>query len=120
MVCLQETKLACVDDNVIIQTSGQQFVGSYFYLPAQGTRGGVIVACSHDLYTLQSVTTGQYSISAIITSRADNSQWSITGVYGPQEDQEKIQFRPCLDLYRFLQKSHKRIKVKRNLANLKY
>ena len=92
VVCLQETKLACVDDNVIIQTLGQQFVGSYFYLPAQGTRGGVIVACSHDLYTLQSVTTGQYSISAIITSRADNSQWSITGVYGPQEDQEKIQF----------------------------
>ena len=67
-------------------------VATYAYLLAQGTRGGVIVACSHDLYTLQSVTTGQYSISAIITSRADNSQWSITGVYGPQEDQEKIQF----------------------------
>jgi len=81
-----------VDDSVIIQTLGQQFVGSYSYLPADGTRGGVIIACSQDHYNLHTVATGQHSVSANITSRADNSQWSITGVYGPQEDQEKIQF----------------------------
>ena len=67
-------------------------VATYAYLPAQGTRGCVIVVCSHDLNTLQSVVARQYSISVIITSRADNSQWSITGVYEPQEDHEKIQF----------------------------
>ena len=92
IVCLQETKLANVDDSVIIQTLGQQFVGSYSYLPADGTRGGVIIACSQDHYNLHTVATGQHAVSANITSRADNSQWSITGVYGPQEDQEKIQF----------------------------
>lgn len=41
---------------------------------------------------MHTVTTRQYYVSATITSRADNSTWSLTGVYGPQEDPAKLQF----------------------------
>ena len=41
---------------------------------------------------MQDVEFGQFSISATIKSRANNSEWSLTGVYGPQEEPEKLQF----------------------------
>lgn len=81
IVCLQETSLlAVVDDNIIINSLGQQFLGSYAYLPAQGIKGGVIIACSQDYYTMQTATVEQFSVTARLTSRADNSEWSLTGV----------------------------------------
>lgn len=92
IACLQETKLAVVDDTIITNTLGQQFVGSYAFLPAQGIRGGVIIACSQDYYTMQSISLGQFSVSATITNRANNATWSLPWVYGPQQDHEKIMF----------------------------
>jgi exonuclease III len=46
IVCLQETKLQPVDDRIITETLGPHFVGAYAALPANGVRGGVIIACS--------------------------------------------------------------------------
>ena len=35
----------------------------------------------------------RFSISGTIVHRADNSSWAITGVYGPQKDELKTEFR---------------------------
>lgn len=92
VVCLQETKLAVVDDGVIYTTLGSQFLGNYAAVPADGIRGGIIIACLQDHYELQQVDIRQYSVTAIIRRKADNGVWSLTGVYGPQGDNDKLQF----------------------------
>jgi exonuclease III len=45
IVCLQETKLQTVDNILIGSTLGQQFIDNYAALPAEGTRGRIIIAC---------------------------------------------------------------------------
>lgn len=92
VVCLQETKLAVVDDGVICSTFGQQFLGNYAGIPAAGVRGGVIIACSQDHNELTQVDVRQYSVTDTIGSKVDNGTWSISGVYSPQGDNEKVQF----------------------------
>lgn len=52
MVCLQKTKVSTVDDHFIAETLGPQFVGAYAVLPADNTRGGILVACSVDFFLL--------------------------------------------------------------------
>lgn len=44
IVCLQETKLNHIDDAVVAETLGQSFTENYAFLPAEGTRGGVLIA----------------------------------------------------------------------------
>lgn len=62
------------------------------FLPAQGVSGGIIIGCSRDHYTISDIITGEYTVTAKIKSQVDNSSWSITGVYGPQGDAEKLLF----------------------------
>jgi exonuclease III len=46
IVCLQETKLEIVNDFIVCKTLGSHFAGGYAFLPAEGTSGGVLIACS--------------------------------------------------------------------------
>jgi exonuclease III len=92
IICLQETKLQVVNDFTIAETLGGQFVGGYAVLPAEGVRGGVIIACSVHKYTIQDTVVGKYMVSANIKNRANGNLFSLTGVYGPQLDSEKEEF----------------------------
>jgi hypothetical protein len=75
------------------ETLGPRFQDNFLFKPAEGTRGGILIACSPD-FSLSplSVAPGDFSLSATVTDRSDGSQWSITGVYGPQEDADKYLF----------------------------
>lgn len=92
IVCLQETKLATVTDRNILSILGQNFVQSYAFLPASGTRGGIILACNANLFSLSEAVQGQFSLSATITMFEEGLQWSITVVYSPQLEADKIAF----------------------------
>lgn len=52
IVCLQETKMEFIDDMMVKETLGPQFATSFTYLPAQATRGGVLLAMHEDYYKL--------------------------------------------------------------------
>jgi hypothetical protein len=52
IVCLHETKLQAIDDPIVSNTIGQQFLNNYTVLPVDRTRGGVILTCSHDHFTM--------------------------------------------------------------------
>ena len=43
IVCLQETKMALVCLSTVLEALGSEF-DDYFYLPADGTRGGILLA----------------------------------------------------------------------------
>jgi exonuclease III len=92
IVCLQETKLDLVDDALIRSLLGQSFVDNYMVLPASGTRGGMILALSDSYFTLSDPHATPGSISATVNMRSEGTCWTITCVYGPQGEPEKLAF----------------------------
>jgi exonuclease III len=92
VVCLQETKIAHWTTRLVAETLGQDFAKNFTALPANDTRGGMLLAatCSH--FKLHNACTTAYTVSTTITMKADNVSWTITGVYGPQTDQDKLAF----------------------------
>lgn len=85
LVCLQETKLVVVTNSVISETLGSRFVDNFAYLPADGTRGGILVAASADHFAITALPhlTGAFSITVNVRDLSDNSEWSLSCVYGP-------------------------------------
>jgi exonuclease III len=92
IACLQETKLQTVTDSVVTEILGGRFSGNFVALPADGTRGGILLACSQDHFTIISSSTNTHSVTATIQRRSDNECWTLTVVYGPQGDTEKLDF----------------------------
>ena len=92
IVCLQETKLQQIDANIVMQTVGQCFANSFAALPAVQTRGGILLAVNEGYFGLSDVRYSQHAITATITMRDTSTQWQITVVYGPQNDDEKVMF----------------------------
>ncbi|CAM0954217.1 unnamed protein product [Alopecurus aequalis] len=92
-ICFQETKLAQVDRAIVLETLGARFSDNFIFKPATGTRGGLLIACTQD-FSIQHepLADGDFSISGLVTDRSDGSSWTMTGVYGPQEDPDKILF----------------------------
>lgn len=57
-----------------------------------GVSGGILIAAAEHFFTINHPTHTQHTVSAIITMLAENKTWTITGVYGPQSDVDKVQF----------------------------
>lgn len=91
-VCFQETKLTMLDDNIIISCLGQEYLGNYCFLLADGIRGGILLACKSRFLTLSQVHLTVNTISATISDNRLATLWTLTGVYGPQLRQEKRMF----------------------------
>ncbi|PNT71297.1 hypothetical protein BRADI_2g25972v3, partial [Brachypodium distachyon] len=43
VVCIQETKLHLITSSIVLQCLGAEF-SDFFFLPAEGTRGGILLA----------------------------------------------------------------------------
>lgn len=76
----------------MIRTVGAKFVKFFAVLPAEQTRGGILLAVNEDFFDLSNVELTTNTITATITMRAYGIQWKITVVYGPQGDAAKLQF----------------------------
>jgi exonuclease III len=92
VVCLQETKILNMSDAIVAETLGQCFISNYATLPAEGTRGAILLACSQDEFSLANVQIKQHSVTATIRKRRDNTSWTITVVYGPEGETAKLEF----------------------------
>jgi exonuclease III len=90
VVCIQETKMAVIFDHVVRECLGSSF-DNFFFLPANGTRGGILLAWQS---TLVSVTHPHFTENALIVriSIGGDQSWWLTGVYGPQRDVDKRAF----------------------------
>ncbi|PNT63325.1 hypothetical protein BRADI_4g14215v3 [Brachypodium distachyon] len=100
VVCIQETKLQLVDGRLIRDILGPKFCNNFATLPSAGTRGGMIMAVSDDYFMLSDIHLTTHSITATVTMRSEGIPWSLTSVYGPQSDAEKLLF---IDELRLLQ-----------------
>jgi exonuclease III len=84
VVCLQETKMAVITDRVVREALGPSFDGFYF-LPAAGTRGGILLAWQSALVSVSNPHLTENAITAHVTV-GDGDRWWFTGVYGPQSE----------------------------------
>ncbi|XP_073357863.1 uncharacterized protein [Aegilops tauschii subsp. strangulata] len=91
IVCLQETKLTHVSDAIVLETLGPSFEDFYF-LPADGTRGGILLAWQRATISLSNPLIGEHHMTALVSSLAGEGHWWLTGVYGPQDDDAKLEF----------------------------
>jgi exonuclease III len=86
-VCFQETKLQQISRAIVCEALGSRFADNYIYLPAIGTREGILIAGTADFsIALEPLAIGRFSVSGHVTNKENNNSWSITRVYVPQED----------------------------------
>ena len=90
LISLQETKLDVCDDVLIREMLGPMF--DFFYLPACHTCGGILLTWKRDTWTASSPNCRNFSLTAKVTHISSGEEWSITSVYGPQADQDKLVF----------------------------
>jgi hypothetical protein len=65
---------------------------NFAYLPAQGTRGGALLAINEDYYKISNPMVGEFTVSAQLHATTSLAQWGLTVVYGPQGDNDKLRF----------------------------
>jgi len=92
IVALQETKLAVFSEALVTDTLGVKFAAHFIALPAQGTRGGALIAVDEDYFTLHHAEFRSHSVTALLRSCRTAEEWWFTVVYGPQGDHEKLLF----------------------------
>jgi exonuclease III len=90
IVCFQETKINLFYSGLVLETLGPNF-DDYVYLPADGTRGGILLAWHSRTVTITDPIFITNAPSAKV-STAGAVPWWIYVVYGPQEDADKIAF----------------------------
>lgn len=66
IACLQETKLQQVDSAVVSETLGPDFFQNFAFLPADGTRGGILLAVHASYFRILSTACTSNTISALI------------------------------------------------------
>jgi exonuclease III len=89
IVCLQETKIANWTTRLVRDTLGPLFANNFTTLPAQVVHGGILLEANEHFFGLQNFHTTDHTVSADVVMCADNVTWTVTGVYGPQENDEK-------------------------------
>ena len=90
VVCLQETKIAIMNQRIFLSVFGTAY-DKYVELPADGTRGGILIAWKSNICQILASRVDNYSISVQFEEQ-EGRNWWFTGVYGPQDDVDKIAF----------------------------
>jgi exonuclease III len=75
IVCLQETKIENMTRALVVEMLGPRFGDNFICLPANGARGGVLIACTSDFQIIEEPLTAgcQYSVSGTVVNRTDNT-----------------------------------------------
>jgi exonuclease III len=91
LVCLQETKLQQITKQIVVETLGPGLDG-FSYLPANGSRGGILCGRRSDCVATAMITIRQFSISMDVQLKWYNSSFLLTTVYGPVDDADRPSF----------------------------
>jgi hypothetical protein len=81
LFCLQETKLGTVNNAVIMNVAGQEYEDNYFFLSADGTRGGILISSCDSSLQLQQSLLSDNTITVTVIDIKTNAIWTATGVW---------------------------------------
>jgi exonuclease III len=88
IVCLQETKLVCIDLRMVRSLWGNQHV-DWVALDATNTAGGILLMWDTRVMQKVDVMVGLFSVSCYWHGLADGFNWVCSGVYGPQSEESR-------------------------------
>ena len=88
IVCLQETKVACIDFQMVRSLWGIQHV-DWVALDASNTVGGILLMWDTRVVQKVDVMVGQFSVSCYWQGLADGFNWVCLGVYGPHTEESR-------------------------------
>jgi exonuclease III len=89
LICLQETKLACISSANVRSIMGSGFDDNFVFLPATGIRGGILIVAQNSVFHLSQPVLTANTISVTVEDCRRNAVWTVIGVYGPQEEFDK-------------------------------
>jgi hypothetical protein len=92
VACLHETKLQLVNESTVFEMLGTRFRSNFSFLPIEGTCGGFLIAVSDDHFKLMSSSRSKCTLTVKVQSLMDDSEWTLTSIYGPQLEVDKIIF----------------------------
>jgi hypothetical protein len=81
-MCVQETKLHIISDDLVSGMLGSGF--DYAYVPAVGTGGGILAASRTTVWSGSHVQLAQHSLSIKLSHHVAQTLWWLTMVYGPR------------------------------------
>ena len=91
VVCLQKTKLELVTVDIVRHCLGNRFE-NFYYMPADGTRGGAAIFWDSSAVSIATQVIGQFSITARISLIGSQNSFWLTTVYGPADELRKDEF----------------------------
>jgi exonuclease III len=91
VVCIQETKLQSVDLGIVRQCCGPLF-SEFCFSPADGTRGGILLAWKPDEFELTAQFISPWAIVVHGCLLKSQKPINLITVYGPQLDADKLLF----------------------------
>jgi exonuclease III len=92
LIYLQETKLAEISFSIVVEFLGDPFCNNFIFLPAEETRGGVLIAWDKDYVDRGAVMREDYNISVQVTLLMSNGAFGLTAVYDPTNSADKPSF----------------------------
>jgi exonuclease III len=92
VTCLQETKLQVIDKWMVSDMLGPRDSKTISFLPADVTSSGILIAASDDHFQLLSSSRSKYSLTVRIQALQGAFEWTLTSVYGSQQEIDKIIF----------------------------
>uniref|UniRef100_A0A453F113 Endonuclease/exonuclease/phosphatase domain-containing protein n=1 Tax=Aegilops tauschii subsp. strangulata TaxID=200361 RepID=A0A453F113_AEGTS len=64
---------------------------NFFYLPAAGTRGGILIAWDATVVAVSNPHRTSNTLMTLVKP-IEGAEWWLTGVYGPQSSDAKVEF----------------------------
>jgi exonuclease III len=92
LVCTQETKLADITPSIIKNVLGANYDNNFVFVPAAGTRGGILLLAHVDVFLLQQLSLTENTITTSVLDCRSQEYWKVIRVYGPQGNLEKKRF----------------------------
>ena len=90
IVCVQETKIADISRRIILSAFGVD-LSDYAVVPSAGASGGILIAWRRHIGVSGVQMVDNHSVTIQFVAE-DGQAWWLTYVYGPQGNEDKIQF----------------------------
>lgn len=92
LLCLQETKLHAIDRFKVKTFLLAHFAESFSFLPAIGSRGGILTAWNTAFWNQSATTSHTHFLSSYFESSITDFTIHITNVYGPSDHRHSPAF----------------------------
>ena len=91
VVCLQETKMECIDSMTVRNFCPSRF-DSFVFSPSVGASGGIVVLWNSSVLSGRLMEAKHFGIIVQFTSKHNNEVWTLVNVYGPCRGQARDDF----------------------------